>query len=131
MISPITEKQFDRVRTRYPAAEISLLPSGSALVTIPAVGLPQGWSAPETAIHFIVPIGYPGPAPDCFWANASLLLANRAAPQASNIQAIPESNIQARWFSWHVVDAQNNWNPNRDDLMTYVAIILDRFRHPQ
>jgi Prokaryotic E2 family E len=131
MISPITEKQFDRVRTRYPAAAISPLPSGSALVTIPAIALPQGWSAAETAIHFIVPIGYPGPAPDCFWADASLLLATRAAPQASNVQPIPESNIQARWFSWHVVDAQNNWNPNRDDLMTYVAIILDRFRHPQ
>jgi hypothetical protein len=131
MISPITERQFERVRSRYPAAQISPLPSGSALVTIPAIRLPPGWSAAETTIHFIVPTGYPGPAPDCFWADASLLLASMAAPQASNIQAIPESNIQARWFSWHVVDTQNNWNPNRDDLMTYVAIVLDRFRHLQ
>jgi hypothetical protein len=131
MLSRVTERQFERVRERYPAASIQALPSGSALVCIPDVPLPSGWSAARTAIRFLVPVGYPGPAPDCFWADQTLVLATGAQPQASNVTVIPETDIHGRWFSWHVVDAQNNWSPNRDDLMTYVTIVLDRFRQPQ
>jgi hypothetical protein len=129
MLSPVTERQFGRVRDRYPTAALQPLPSGSALLSIPAVSLPPGWSAAQTGVHFLVPAGYPGAAPDCFWADPTLSLANGGQPQASGVQVIPETGIQARWFSWHVV--QNNWNPNRDDLMTFVAIILDRFRQAQ
>jgi hypothetical protein len=48
------------------------------------------------------------------------------ASQPSHV--IPEANIAAQWFSWHVTNAASNWNPNRDDLMTYLSIVLDRFR---
>jgi hypothetical protein len=131
MLSRVTERQFERLKERYPAASMVPLPSGSALVTIPDIALPKGWSAGKTTIHFLVPVGYPGPPPDCFWADQSLALATGAQPQASNVTTIPETNIAGRWFSWHVVNAQNNWSPNRDDLMTFVAIVLDRLRRPQ
>lgn len=101
------------------------------MVTIPDVPLPKGWSAAKTTIRFLVPVGYPGPPPDCFWAAPDLLLATGAQPQASNVTVIPEANISGRWFSWHVVQGQANWSPNRDDLMTFVVIILDRLRQAQ
>jgi hypothetical protein len=131
MLSRVTERQFDRVKERYPSASIAPLPSGSALVTIPEVPLPNGWSAINTTIRFLVPVGYPGPPPDCFWADRDLLLATGAQPQASNVTVIPETNIAGRWFSWHVVQGQANWSPNRDDLMTFVVIVLDRLRQAQ
>lgn len=132
MLSPITQRQFARLQERYADATMQELPSGGAVVTLPNIKLPAGWSSPVTTVHFVVPAGYPGPTPDCFWANHDLLLGNGAAPQASQSpNTVPETNIQGRWFSWHVTDGQKNWNPNRDDLMVYVQIILDRFRAVQ
>jgi hypothetical protein len=53
-------------------------------------------------------------------------------PQATGEpNQIPETNLTELWFSWHVVDQQANWNPNRDDLSTYVAVIAERFRRLQ
>jgi hypothetical protein len=131
MLSRVTEQHFERVKERYPAGTLLGLPSGSALVSIPGIALPPGWSAASTNIYFLVPVGYPGPPPDCFWADQTLTLAAGGQPQASNVQQIPETGIVGRWFSWHVVEGQRNWSPNRDDLMTFVSIVLDRLRRPQ
>ena len=129
MLSPITHRQFARVSERYPSSTIQELPSGAALVTLPDIKLPPGWSSGMTTVRFIVPAGYPGPVPDCFWADQSLTLAGGGTPQASQSpHAIPETNLQGRWFSWHVTDGLKHWNPNRDELMTYVGVVLDRFR---
>lgn len=129
MLSPITLAQFERVKERYPDAQLEPLTSGSGLLTLPEVALPAGWSLEQTPLYFIVPAGYPGPAPDCFWVDQRVALAGGGAPQASNVTQIPETPITGRWFSWHVVEANNNWNPNRDDLLTYVKICLDRLQH--
>lgn len=132
MLSPITLRQFAKLQERYPKATMQELPSGAAVVTLPDVTLPPGWSSSVTTVHFIVPAGYPGPTPDCFWANSDLVLNGGAAPRASQSPySIPETSLQGRWFSWHVTDGQKNWNPNRDDLMIYAQIIMDRFRAAQ
>jgi hypothetical protein len=131
MLSPVTNRQLDRVRARHPDVQIEELPSGAALVTIPHFALPQGWNAESTCVRFLLPVGYPGPSPDCFWASSGLRLAGGQMPQAANEQQIPETDHTGVWFSWHVIEAQANWNPNRDDLATYVEIIAERFRHCQ
>jgi len=129
MLSPITHRQFARVQERYPAVTLMELPSGAALLTVPNIPLPPGWSHPTTTIRFIVPAGYPGPAPDCFWSDVVLTVNGGGMPQASQpSSAIPETNMSPQWYSWHVTYAAKNWNPNRDDLMTYLSIVLDRFR---
>ncbi len=127
MLSPVTMKQFERLQQRYPLAHIERLGSGAALVTIPDFPVPKGWNAATTCLRFLVPAGYPGPNPDCFYASRELRLANGAVPQAANEQQIPETSHHALWFSWHVVGPQQNWNPNLHDLMTWVSIISDRF----
>ncbi|KUM27549.1 hypothetical protein AU467_16755 [Mesorhizobium loti] len=126
MISPITLKEIERVRERFPEAAYQELPSTAILVTLPNVPLADGWSLAETTIWFVIPVGYPGPCPDCFWVEGKLRLAGGAIPQAAQMQTIPETPIEALWFSWHVTDAQKQWNPARDKLATYVSIILDR-----
>ncbi len=132
MLSPITQRQLLRVQERHPTATLTELPSGAALFTLPGIKLPAGWSHTDTTIRFIVPAGYPGPAPDCFWSDTVLTVNGGAMPQASQpSNVIPEANINAQWYSWHITDAASNWNPNRDDLMTYLSIVLDRFREPR
>jgi hypothetical protein len=126
MLSPITQRQMARVQARYPDATLQELPSGAGLVTLPNMQLPEGWSHTASTIYFIVPAGYPGPTPDCFWS-ATVLSVGGNSPQASQVQNIPETPISCQWYSWHVTEAARNWNPNRDDLMTYVNLIMDRF----
>ncbi|WP_460894898.1 E2/UBC family protein [Ramlibacter monticola] len=108
------------------------MPSGAAVVTIPDFPLPAGWSSSSTVVRFVVPVGYPGPAPDCFWASSGLRLQNGSMPQASqDPNPIPELGDVGLWFSWHVTDPAASWHPNRDTLTTYVGIIAERFRRPQ
>lgn len=129
MLHPTTVAQFEKVKRRFPAATIEPLPSGAALVTLPDFRVPPGWSAPTTTVRFLVPVGYPGPQPDCFWASSGLRLANGQMPQASgDPNPIPETQISGLWFSWHVT---NGWNPARDDLNTWISMITGRFDKPQ
>jgi hypothetical protein len=131
MLSPLTERQFEKLQVRYPEAKLEALPSGAALISIPNFQLPAGWNASSTEVKFIVPVGYPGPAPDCFWTDAGLRLADGRMPQnAQDTNPIPEVPGNYLWFSWHVWPA-TQWHPSRDDLMTYVSIIRRRFEQLQ
>ena len=129
MLHPTTAAQFEKLKRRFAAATIEPLPSGAALVTIPDFPLPPGWSAADTTVRFLVPVGYPGPQPDCFWANTGLRLADGRLPQNSNDpNPVPETSHMCLWFSWHVTAG---WHPARDDLSTWVSAISGRFDKPQ
>ncbi len=107
------------------------LPSGARLIEIRGHVLPPGfWSVPTVTILFVAPPAYPLAQPDCFWVEpVGLRLANGNTPQATNdANAIPE--VPARrctWFSWHV----QSWNPNRDSLLTYFKVVLQRLGQNQ
>jgi hypothetical protein len=121
----ILDRQLEELRQVYPTgAEATTLPSGAVLIELKSVALPQGWSKPTTSIRFVVPVGYPFAAPDCFWADNDLRIAPTAQPQATNFQAIPEVNAPGLWFSWHV----QGWNPNRNNLVTYAKVIEQRLK---
>jgi Prokaryotic E2 family E len=124
---PIADQQFVVLKDYYPLAELRTLPSGAHLITLPNVPLPQGWSQPQTTLFFIAPVGYPLAKPDCFWADHNLRLSHGGMPQAANITPIPEINQPQLWFSWHT----EHWNPNRDNLLTYLRVIQGRFKKPQ
>ena len=122
--------QFEQLKARYPGATREpLIPSNSALITLPNFSLPGGWNKAAATIRFIEPNGFPFASPDCFWADGDLRLAAGATPQNTASNAIPETQLSGLlWFSWHV---QNTWNPNRDSLVTWVACIADRLRKLQ
>jgi len=117
------ERQIAELKNFAQGAEANPLASGAVLINIPRITLPAGWTKDATRVRFIAPVGYPFAAPDCFWADSDLLLSTSPnLPQASNVQAIPEVGDTALWFSWHV----QTWNPNRDNLITYLNVIKRR-----
>ena len=107
----------------FTSAELTPLPNGTFLVKLNRFKLPKGWNRQETTVYFLVPVGYPVARPDTFWTDPGLMLLNGGPPaNTGNNQpeGIPPGLL---WFSWH----PSNWNPNRDTLLTYVAIIRNRF----
>ncbi|MDQ7995274.1 MAG: E2/UBC family protein [Luteibacter sp.] len=121
------QQEFDEVLLVYPGAQLQANADGSHLVMLPSVALPPGWSQPSTHVRFVVPVGYPYAAPDCFWADQSLRLATGMLPQNSaNGNPSPgQPDPATLWFSWHL--NATLWTPGASDLMTYVRVIKKRF----
>lgn len=130
-MNPIIEQQLALLREGYSEATVTPLPSGAHLITIPNVVIARGWNRQTTTILFLAPPGYPAAQPDCFWVEPSQMrLENGATPQGSNdSNPIPEAAPprQLTWFSWHL----QSWNPNSDSLLTYLNVIMQRFRSLQ
>jgi hypothetical protein len=130
-MNPIIERELALLRKDHPEATATALPSGAHLVTIPKVELPGGWNRQQTTILFVAPPGYPAAQPDCFWVEpGQMRLEKGGTPQGSNdSNPIPEVTParQLTWFSWHL----QKWNPNSDSLVTYLNVIMQRFRSLQ
>lgn len=126
-MSPALAEHVARLAERFPASAITPGMSGMALVHVPALPLPAGWSKTHTDVWFLVPAGYPAANPDCFWADHDLRLADGKVPQNSNPhQNVPGTAIFALWFSWHIT---SGWHPATSDLRTYLHSIAARFQH--
>src|SRR6266511_2225472 len=120
------EQQFEILSSHFPGASIEHLSNGSAVITIPEVPLPPGWSRQKATVRFVAPAGYPFAKPDCFWADSDLRLASGATPQSTGNNPIPgAAPMPLTWFSWHLAQ----WNPNRDSLVTYLYGVRGRFRN--
>jgi hypothetical protein len=117
--------QFNILQAEYPMAELKPLPDGSHLIVIPDIKLPPAWSKKSVKVKFIAPVGYPFGRPDCFWTDHDLLLSNGNPPQSTGPNEIPNANdgTPHLWFSWHL----SAWNPNSDNLLTYLNVIKSRF----
>ena len=102
------------------------LPDGTAMVSVPGVPLPPGWSQSGTTVRFIVPVGYPMAKPDCFWADPGLRLANGGQPASSGVNTLPHGQGNGLWFSWHV----GVWKAT-DTLLTYVRVVQNRLSQPR
>ena len=123
---PVLERHIARFQKRYSAAEITQLPSGAALITVPDSTIPPGWNINVATIRFIAPVGYPSAQPDCFWVQPEMRLDDGTVPKNAGPGQIPETTETWFWFSWHLESGQ--WNPNRDDLLTYFSVLMSRFK---
>jgi hypothetical protein len=122
------QQQFEKLKREHRTAACEVLSSGAAMITIRDFPLPSGWSHSSTLMKFVAPVGYPLAKPDFFWTSPELRLRDGALPQAAVPMPMPESNgeLQLR-FSWHM----SEWNPNRDDLVTFVRVIERRLQNLQ
>lgn len=120
-------EQLEELRAAFPGSALVEHPDGTAVVTIPEMSLPRGWNMPCVKVCFVVPRGYPNSGPDCFFADANLMLASGAVIKNSGIQSQPFLPAQMLWFSWHYP----TWNINRDKLLTYARVIQDRLKKPE
>jgi hypothetical protein len=120
----VIERQFAELRSHYPAATRSSVAGGAILIEIPGFIMPPGWNTNKANVIFLLPPGYPSAQPDCFWLEpAPIRLENGATPQASNdSNPVPGVGPRGTWFSWHL----QSWNPNRDQILTYVNVIEQR-----
>lgn len=120
-MSVLRPAEWSALCRRYPAATL-LAQASPPVIEVPGVMLGPGWCRAATRVWFVVPVGYPGAQPDCFWADADLRLATGGLPQNSGPQPIPGTTHQGLWFSWHLA----SWRPATDDVCTYLRFILRR-----
>lgn len=123
----LLDEQLKILQEEFPEATITRLQDGSHVVMVPGVKLQNGWSHPHTTVKFLVLANYPHSAPDCFWVEPHIRLANGSVPKNSNPQIIPGTAENWLWFSWHT----SRWSPNRDTLSTYMKVIEARLRDGQ
>jgi len=124
-MNPIFDEQYRKLVESNHGTNFRFLGDGTILVHVPMVTLPTGWNQTQTSIWYHIPIGYPVAKPDCFWTDLNLRLANgEMLPMNTSIQnPMPDGTTQL-WFSWHSA----LWNPNADNLTTYLHMIEARLR---
>ena len=91
-------------------------------VVLESVPTSSLFNNPTTTVLIRVPKAYPDAGPDMFWTDPGLLLADGTVASASDAM---ENYAERSWrrFSWH----HQSWNPNHDDLVTYVEFVRRRF----
>lgn len=119
---PTAVLEFEAVAEKHEGATIQDMGGGAFVVSVPSMPLPDGWNKKSTAIHFVVPAGYPYAQPDCFHADLDLRLADGRQPTNTGQQPIPMIGATL-WFSWHLT----RWKPGRDNLSTWLSVIANRF----
>src|SRR4051794_14439822 len=119
----IAPPEWGRFVAKYPSAQLEERSDGTAVVHMPSIPLPDGWSSPTTSVWFLVPMGYPAAQPDCFWAGEELRLANGGMPSNSGLQPVAGQGQARLWFSWHLA----SWRPSLDNVSTYARFIEKRF----
>lgn len=115
--------EWEALISHFPEASSAEVGDGTFVITVTAGITTPGWSANETTVSFVVPIGFPGAQPDCFWAAHDLRLASGAMPSNSGLQDIPGLARPGLWFSWHL----QSWRPAADNVTTYVRFCIRRF----
>ena len=123
MTSPV-HLEFAALAAKHAGATIQDIGGGSQVIFIPIFPLPKGWNKQATAIHFVVPAGYPYAQPDCFYADLNLRLADGRMPQNTGQNPATAALASTLWFSWHL---QRPWKPGRDTLFTWLNVIANRF----
>jgi hypothetical protein len=117
------DAQLQRLAERHPGTTWEDRGAHGLLVTIPNLPLPNGWNKPSTQVKFLAPQGYPYSRPDCFWADGDLRVQHQPnLPQNAQINPVLPDVAGMVWFSWHL----EQWNPNRDDIFSWMGCIRDR-----
>lgn len=110
-------------RQRYSNVSLTPVGNGTLLVRIEGFVLPSGWKPETTNIYFLIPAGYPVARPDTFWTDGNVSLQSGAPVMNTGNNQQPGIPPGLKWFSWH----PSSWNPNRDNLLTWVEMIRRRF----
>jgi hypothetical protein len=134
MLSPVTKltpralADFEALRARHPSAVLTEFTSGATLVTLDYT-LPKGWSTEKIILRFIMPNGYPVAPPDGFWVEPDLQVGGKTPHAAPPNQEIPEAGMSKHRFSWHFDNG--HWSANRDNLLTWLRSVQERFEKLQ
>lgn len=109
------------MQAAHPGAQVLHRPDGTAIVVVPGVTLPSGWSRPHTCVRWLLSPAYPAAQPDCFYADPELRISGGTIPANAGVQQLDAEPLL--WFLWHL---QVAW-PGHDDLLTYLRFVESRF----
>ena len=118
-VANVLNAQFARLQASYSGASLEPQGDGTAWVTIPGLVTSPAWNQERATVRFVVPVGYPAAAPDCFWVEHPFTLKSGAPPLNTGAQP-PFPGLL--WFSYHV----QSWAPPNITLLTYVGVIRQR-----
>jgi hypothetical protein len=110
------------VREQFPAADLKNLEDGSRLIQIPGMPLADGWNRRTVDVAFVASPAYPVAAPDSFFTEPDLRLADGSIPANTGFQSLPGANVPWLWFSYHSV----GWAPQRGTYLAYARVIQAR-----
>jgi len=122
--SPRAVADLAYLKERHPDTQTTEIDNGNVWVAL-ELPIPAGWGVITVKLWFSVPLAYPATPPDCFWVEPQLTI-NGGVPQNSqhNYQ-MPDLSRSLHWFSWHI-NNDNQWDGNRDTLMTWVTACRKR-----
>jgi hypothetical protein len=120
MISEQINAECAKLRESGYSINVTEEPGGLIHVIFDAYPLPGGYNVATTKLLLKLPLSYPNGAPDMFWVDAGVGLANGAPLD----KATPDPVNGMTWlrFSWHPA----KWNPGYDNLFTYLEFINHR-----
>lgn len=118
----VSEIETARLQAARPGAQVLRRPDGTAIVIVPQVTLPAGWSCRHTCVRWVLSPAYPAAQPDCFYTDLDLRLVGGNMPTNTGVQQLDNQSLL--WFSWHL---QVTWRPGRDNLLSYLRFIESRF----
>ena len=129
------------LRQRWPQTHAVPSESGYTLITVPTVEL-RGYDKNICTVLFVAPPGFPAAVPNGFFTDICIRLPNGVWPHMTRCfnptveggglsgSAFDYERIWPQWRQvmrwWWRLQA---WNPNRDDLVTYMNVIRQRL-HP-
>lgn len=116
----VREDEVARLIAVRPGSTVTWCPDGTAVVVVPDVQLPTGWSRASVTVRWVLSPIYPAAQPDCFFTDIDLRLSSGAMPANTGFQ--PLNGESLLWFSWHL----QTWRPASDTLVTYMRSIESR-----
>jgi len=98
---------------------------GMTCVVLPRWTLPAGLSTSETDVLIRLAPGYPDIAPDMWWVDPPLRLADGVEIAATQVT---EQHLGRTWQRWSRHFNAGHWRPGTDRLSGYLALMDVEFR---
>jgi hypothetical protein len=99
---------------------------GMLTIVLPGFELPVGMDRPTSDLLIRLAGGYPDIAPDMWWFDPAVRLASGQSIPATD--AI-ETYLGRRWQRWSRHFQPGQWQPGRDGLESYLALIRRELAH--
>ncbi len=134
MLVPQLSSEIDELRQQY-ATEVV---EEDSTINVVIRGFPTSelYNKPTTNLLLRVPRSYPDAGLDMFWTDPDLALRDGGTPTNAQqletypaLDSIPDfTGKQWRRFSWHPQpNGPRRWNPNVDNLDSYLEFVRKRF----
>jgi len=101
---------------------ITIHDGNPVIVVIEDFHLPQRYIIDSTKLLIKIPISYPNGKLDMFWVEENAIPDGKKLPFSQTFETI----LGVKWlrYSWH----PQNWNPNSDNLLTFIEFVMDGLR---